>query len=84
MDIAGVREALHKQPFERFAIRLADGRSLPVPHPDFVALAPRRIIVVAEDNSWTVVEPLLIVSLDYGSGKRKGGNDSSKKRRNGP
>ena len=64
MDIAGVREALHKEPFEPFVIRLADGRSLRVPHPDFVALTPRRVIVGAEDDSWAVVEPLLIVSLD--------------------
>lgn len=83
MDIAGLREALHKQPFEPFVIRLADGRSLPVPHPDFVAVAPRRAIVVAEDGSWTVVEPLLIVSLDYSAKKSKGGNGQSKKRRGG-
>ena len=42
MDIAGVRELLHRQPFEPFLIRLADGRTLPVPHRDFVALTPRR------------------------------------------
>ncbi|HOC00835.1 MAG TPA: hypothetical protein PKM43_19055 [Verrucomicrobiota bacterium] len=64
MDIQAIREALHRQPFEPFSIRLADGRSLPVPHPDFVALGPRRIVVVAEDDSWSVIEPLLIVSLD--------------------
>ena len=64
MDITGIREALHKQPFEPFTIRLADGRSMAVPHPDFVAVSKRRIIVVAEDDSWAVVEPLLIVSLD--------------------
>jgi hypothetical protein len=62
---------------------LADGRSLPVPHPDFVAIHPRRIIVVAEDSSWSVVEPILIVSLDYHLSKPKGGNGSSKKRRPG-
>ncbi len=80
MDSAGVREALHKTPFEPFVIRLADGRALPVPHPDFVALTPRRVIVGAEDDSWSVVEPLLIVSLDYlpdqskrGNGKKRGG-----------
>lgn len=81
MDIPGVREALHKQPFEPFTIRLADGRSLPVPHRDFVAVGPRRIVVVAEDDSWTVVEPLLIVSLDYAPAKGKSGNGSTKKRR---
>ena len=52
MDIGGIREALHKQPFEPFELRLADGRSLPVRHPDFVALGTRRIVVIAEDDSW--------------------------------
>jgi hypothetical protein len=69
MDLEGIREALHKHPFDPFIIRLVDGRSLPVPHADFVAVAPRRIVVVGEDSSWTVLEPRLIVSLDY-SGAR--------------
>jgi hypothetical protein len=82
MDIAGVREALRKQPFEPFTIRLADGRSMPVSHPDFVALTPRRIIVGADDDSWSVVEPLLVGSLDFAPPpKAKGGNGRSKKRK---
>jgi hypothetical protein len=72
MDIAGVREVLHRQPFEPFLIRLADGRSLPVSHRDFVALTPRRVIVGAEDDSWSIIEPLLIVSLDSMPTKPKG------------
>lgn len=64
MDLEGIREALHKQPFEPFTIRLVDGRSLPVPHADFVAVAPRRMVVLGEDSSWTVVDPRLVVSLD--------------------
>ncbi len=85
MDIAGVREALHREPFEPFAIRLADGRSVAVKHPEFVALTPRRIIVIADDEvgSWSVIEPLLIVSLDYGTTKPKGGNGTQKKKRPG-
>ncbi len=79
MDIAGVREALHRQPFEPFNIRLADGRSLPVPHPDFVALTPRRVIVGAEDDSWSIIEPLLIVSLDSMPTRGEGGDGSRKK-----
>jgi len=65
MDVEGIREALHKQPFEPFTIRMADGRGLPVPHPDFVAVVPRRIVVVADDGSWSVVEPRLVAALDY-------------------
>ncbi len=65
MDLQGIREALRRQPFEPFNIRLADGRSLAVPHPEMVAVGKRRVIVVEADDSWSVIEPLLIVSLDY-------------------
>ena len=81
MNIEGIREVLHRQPFEPFVIRLADGRSLPVPHRDFVALMPRRIVVGAEDNSWSLIEPLMIVSLDSMPTKPKGGNGTQKKKR---
>ena len=74
MDVDGVREALHREPFQPFAIRLADGRSLPIRHPDFVAIGKRRIVVVGEDDSTMVLEPLLIVSLDTVLKKGKAGN----------
>ena len=80
MDIAGLREVLHKEPFEPFVIRLADGRSLAIPHPDFVAFTSRRVIVIAEDDSWSIIEPLRIVSLDTMPTKGKGGNGSGRKR----
>jgi hypothetical protein len=70
MDLQGIREALLRRPFEAFSIRLADGRSLGIPHPEMVAVGKRRIIVVEPDDSWSVVEPLLIVSIDY-NGKRR-------------
>ncbi|MBI1903096.1 MAG: hypothetical protein HYS13_18505 [Planctomycetia bacterium] len=70
MDLGGLRESLRRQPFEPFTIRLADGRSLPVSHPEFVAVGQRRVIVVHADDSFSVVEPLLIVSLEYQDGKR--------------
>jgi hypothetical protein len=83
VDVAGVREALRREPFEPFLIRLADGRSVEVKHPEFVALTSRRIIVIADDEagSWSVIEPLLIVSLDYRSSNAPGGNGSRKKKR---
>jgi hypothetical protein len=65
MGLEGVRSAIHREPFKAFDICLADGRRIPVRHPDFVAVGKRRIIVVQPDDSWSVVEPLLIVSLDY-------------------
>jgi hypothetical protein len=71
LDLQGVLEALRRQPFEPFAISLADGRSLRVTHPEAVAVGRRRIIVVNPDDSWTVIEPLLIESLDYNGAHRK-------------
>jgi hypothetical protein len=79
MDIQGLREAVRRQPFQPFSVRLADGRSLPVPHPEFVAIGPRRIIVVAEDNSWSVVEPLMVVSLDYSADADLGDDGTGRK-----
>ena len=37
MTIRQVQEAMHRQPFRPFAVRLADGRSFEVKHPDFIA-----------------------------------------------
>jgi len=71
MDLQGVREALLRRPFESFSIRLADGRSLDIPHPEMVAVGKRRIIVVEQNDSWSVIEPLLIVSLDYNGKHRR-------------
>jgi hypothetical protein len=79
MDLAGLREALRKQPFEPFAIRLADGRSLQVNHPEFVAVGTRRVIVVHDDDSWSTVEPILIASLDYASPKKNGNSKRGRK-----
>jgi hypothetical protein len=66
MDINALRDALHKQPFEPFLMRLADGRSLSVPHPDFVAVSKRRVVVIdAQTEATSHIEPLLIVSLEF-------------------
>ena len=85
MDIDGVREALHREPFEPFLMRLADGRSLEVRHPEFVAVGRRRIVVITDDEveSWSAIEPLLIVSLDSIPRKSEGGNGTAKKKRRG-
>jgi hypothetical protein len=48
-----------------------------------LSINPRRIIVVADDGSWSVVEPLLMVSLDYDQQGKKTGNGSRKKKRRG-
>lgn len=41
MDLLAIREALQHQPFEPFAMPLADGRSLAGRHPEMVAVGKR-------------------------------------------
>lgn len=78
MDLQGIRDAIHKRPFKAFNISLADGHSFFVPHPELVAVGKRRIIIIKPDDSWSEVEPLLIVSLDY-----NGDRSTKTKRRKG-
>jgi hypothetical protein len=67
MTIESLTRAYTAQPFRPFVLRLADGRALPVPHPEFLAFNPRgRMAFVMDDRdggSW--VDLLLVVSLDY-------------------
>ena len=73
MDFQGIREALRRVPFAPFSMRLADGRSLGVTLPQSVAAGTRRVMVAAPDDSWSVIEPLLVASLDC---NRKGSGSS--------
>ena len=83
MDLNNLREAIRREPFEPFVIRLADGRSLQVNHPEFVAIGRRRAVVIDKDDTCIWLEPLLVVSVEWpGSPPRgKGGNGSTKKDR---
>lgn len=80
MDLNTIRRALREEPFQPFAIRLADGRTETVKHPEFVAVGTRVVAVVREDNSVTTFEPLLIVSLDKEPPGKRGGNGAEGKK----
>jgi len=62
-----MRNQLHAQPFRPFVIRLADGRAIPVQHPDFAAVAPNgRIMTVYQpDNSSNIVDVMLVIDLRF-------------------
>jgi hypothetical protein len=82
MDLNGLREAVLRRPFKPFVIRLADGRSVQVNHPEFVAVGTRRAMVIQEDESCLWLEPLLIVSLEWpGNKPKRAGNGSPKRKR---
>ena len=65
MTIEQLRHLHQAQPFQPFDIHLADGRSLPVEHPEFLAQSPtgRTIAVGHEDGVLEIVDLLLVVSL---------------------
>jgi hypothetical protein len=42
MTIDRIKDALTAQPFVPFDVRLADGRSFTVPHPDYLVIPPAR------------------------------------------
>lgn len=58
---------LHQaRPFQPFALRLGDGQSLMVSHPEMLAYAPRSrtATVYRPDGSFEIVDLLLVTGLD--------------------
>ena len=81
MDLNSIRSALREQPFQPFELCLADGRRVPVKHPELVAMNNRVVVVLDEESFTRTIEPLLIVTIEPLSKKHKNGNGSHKKRR---
>jgi len=70
MKITKLREAMHAAPFQPFTIHTADGRSVHVPHPDFIALmgAGRTAVVTSPSEeaspSYLLIDVPLITQLE--------------------
>lgn len=67
MTMESLDRAYRANPFRPFALRLADGRALPVPHPEFLAFNPRgRVAIVMDERDGAeFVDLLLVVSLSF-------------------
>ncbi len=67
MTMEALDRAYKASPFKPFAIRMADGRSFPVPHPEFLAFNPRgrMAIVMDERDGAEWVDLLLVTSLSF-------------------
>jgi len=60
-----VREAMHAVPFRPFLLRLVDGRSFLVRHPDFVAVANRlEMVFVGDDEGIHHLSLPLVVEVE--------------------
>jgi hypothetical protein len=66
MTFDPIRKLHDAQPFRPFVMHLADGRAIPVHHPDFVAFAPsgRNLIVYQKGDDFNVVDLLLVTDLE--------------------
>lgn len=77
MTIEQVRALYTAQPFHQFVIHLADGRSVEVPHREFMALGPtgRTVFVYKPDESFHIIDLLLVTDIEItktnGSRRRK-------------
>ena len=66
MTIEQLIEMHQRRPFQPFDIHLADGRILPVDHPEFLSRSPtagRTIGVGTLDGTIEIVDLLLVTSL---------------------
>ncbi len=65
MHVDTIRQAIRRQPFVPFFLRMNDGRVFHVPHPEYVAASPREVYVIdPATNAGTFLEPVLIASLE--------------------
>lgn len=71
MTIDPIRKLHDAQPFRSFVIHLADGREIPVHHPDFLAFAPsgRKVFVYQTGDDFNIVDLLLVTDLEVKSVK---------------
>ena len=73
MTVEQLPQVQHAQPFQPYRIHMAGGRHVDVEHPDFLARSPagRTAIVYKPDETFEVIDLLLVASLDVVDGKRR-------------
>ena len=75
MTIEQLRTAHLASPFRPFTIRVADGRSFLVRHPEFLSHSPsgRTMIVHHDDDSYSVLDLLLVTELEFSNSSQQRG-----------
>jgi len=74
MTIDQIRRFHSAKPFMPFTLHLTDGREFRVKHPEFMMQLPggRTIHVATGDESFEVIDVLLVTSIESGNGKKNG------------
>jgi hypothetical protein len=76
MNVERVRHRLSEK--GPHILRTSDGREYPVPHPEFVLVGRRNIVVEEENGFINIIDPLHVVAIRKGPAT-KGKNGSSGK-----
>ena len=63
MNVARIRERL-RESFRPVAVVMSSGNKYPVPHPDFIFVTERTVVVADDRGYTTLLEPLHIVGLE--------------------
>jgi hypothetical protein len=63
MNSTLIRQRVNSDPCP-FVLRLSDGTRVTVLHPDFVAISPGQVLVIAQDESVTRIDPLHVVAIE--------------------
>ncbi|MFI5458692.1 MAG: hypothetical protein ACHRXM_24950 [Isosphaerales bacterium] len=68
MRTENLQEVIHAAPFRPFALCLADGTRVDVPHPDFIAHPPggRTAVVVGPDERLHIIDVMLVDKIEIG------------------
>ncbi|MEY2427833.1 MAG: hypothetical protein QOJ40_718 [Verrucomicrobiota bacterium] len=73
MRIEAIEEALQARPFVPFRFVLPSDRLVPVPHREFVSIAPNRrwVLVWNKRGGISWIDPALVVQLAFNAGRRR-------------
>ena len=71
MTIEQLQRLHQARPFRPFKVHLADGRAIPVTHPEFLSHSPtgRTMIVHTKGEAFEVIDLLLVSSLEVPDGE---------------
>jgi hypothetical protein len=50
--------------FKPFTIYLSDGRKFPIPHPEFIAVGKKVVVVIAKGDRVHTIDPIHITSVE--------------------
>lgn len=81
MTIDQLRKAVKAEPFKPFTISLTDGRHFHVRHPEMIAVLPeatRTFVVAGTGEDYSIVDLLLVTSIDFDGRKASGGKNGKR------